>query len=268
MLSRYRATVHIFSAFALGAVVLAATAHAQQGAVTLEEDRWYDRMAGVFAGRVQLEGGYTFLTDRSADTRITQHAVPDMLLRYGLTKRLELRLGWPGFVSTEYDGPLAPPSFNETLKPNVGFMWDALDQNGLFPQTALLAAVPITLEGNPFALNSLQPLSQVLYCWYVSDRMSFGGSTGLALFHEFGDHFVQLQQTASVDYLWSDCLSTFTQWEMLVDHGSANDGSQHLLSTGMSFLWTERLQTTWRIGVGLNERAPNFLTGIRFALRF
>jgi hypothetical protein len=33
-------------------------------------------------------------------------------------------------------------------------------------------------------------------------------------------------------------------------------------------LWTERLQTTWRLGVGLNERAPNFLTGIRFALRF
>ena len=268
MLSQYRVALHIISTFALATVVLAATAHAQQITAPLAENSWNDRMTGIFAGRVQLEGGYTFLSDRSADTRITQHAVPDLLLRYGLTERLELRLGWPGFVSTEYDGPLAPPSFNDTLKPNVGFMWDVSNQNGWFPQTALLAAVPITLQGNPFALNSLQPLSQVLYCWYVSDRMSLGGTTGVALFHEFGDHFVQLQQTASVDYLWSDRLITFTQWEMLVDHGSADDGSQHLLSTGLSFLWTDHLQTTWRFGVGLNERAPNFLTGIRFALRF
>lgn len=225
-------------------------------------------MAAIFAGRVQLEGGYTFLADRSAGTRITQHAVPDLLLRYGLTERLELRLGWPGFVSTEHDGSPAPPSFDDVLEPNVGFMWDALNQNGWVPQTALLAAVPVTLEGNPLTMNSLQPLSQVLYCWYISDRTSVGGTTGVAFFREFGDHFVQLQQTVDVDYLWSDRLSTFAQWEVLVDHGSADDGAQHLLGTGLSFLWTERLQTTWRISVGLNERAPNFLTGIRFALRF
>ncbi len=265
---RYRVTLHILATFAVGAVVSAATAHAQPGIASSEENRWNERMAGVFAGRVQLEGGYTFLADRSADTRIRQHVVPDLLLRYGLTERLELRLGWPGFVSTQYDGPAAPPSFDDTLEPNVGFMWDALNQDGWVPQTALLAAVPITLEGNPFTMNSLQPLSQVLYCWYVSDRTSLGGTTGVALFREFGDHFVQLQQTADIDYLWSDRLSISAQWEVLVDHGSADDGTQHLLGTGMSFLWTQRLQTSLRLGVGLNERAPNFLTGIRFALRF
>ena len=55
---------------------------------------------------------------------------------------------------------------------------------------------------------------------------------------------------------------------MLVDHGSADDGAQHMLGGGFSYLLTERLQITWQAGPGLNEAAPDFLTDVRFAYRF
>ncbi len=154
------------------------------------------------------------------------------------------------------------------LEPNVGFMLDLWAQEGILPQTAVLAAVPITLEGNPFALAGLQPLSQLLYRWDLTGRLALGGTTGLALFDVDGDHFIQLQQTVNLDYVLTDRLGTFVEWEMLVDHGSALDGPQHMLGGGVAYLLTERLQVGWRAGLGLNRRAPDFLTDLRFAYRF
>jgi len=218
-------------------------------------------------GRTQIEGGYSFAYDRTNHSNATQHVVPDLLVRYGLTDRLEVRLGWPGLVSTHYDGPLAAQSRDETLAPTVGFMFDLWPQQGWLPQTAVLASVPISFQGNPFTMESFQPLSQVLYCWDLSDRLALGGSTGLALFRFEGDNFTQLQQTVSLDWTMTDRMASFLEWEMLVDFGSDDDGSQHLLGGGFSFLLTDRLQLTWRAGIGANDRAPDFVTGISFAYR-
>lgn len=227
-----------------------------------------DRIMALAAGRVQVEAGYVYLVDESAGARATQHAVPDLLLRVGLTDRLEVRVGWPGFVSTHFDQPNAAASSSGTVDPNVGFMYDLISQDGLIPQTAVLASLPITLTGNSFAQESLQPLSQVLYNWYLSERFIAGGATGVALFRESGDNFTQWQQTISVDYLCTDSISTFAELQLLVDHGSADDGWQSLIAGGLSHPLSNRTQLTWRAGLGLNGRAPDFLAGVHFAYRF
>jgi hypothetical protein len=227
-----------------------------------------ERIGRLSRGRMQVEGGYSLLYDRAGGVRATQHALPDLLLRWGLTDRLEIRIGWPGWVATHYDGPGFSRSTDDTLDPNIGFMLDLWPQRGIVPQTAVLAAVPLTLEGNPFALDSFQPLSELLYRWQLTDRVGWGGTTGLALFDVAGDEFIQFQQTVGLDGLLTERLGLFGEWEMLVDHGSANDTSQHMLGGGVSFLATRRLQITWKTGLGLNDPAPDFLTDIRFAYRF
>lgn len=227
-----------------------------------------ERITAITQGRVQIEGGYVFTLDRHRGVAVAEHAVPDFLLRAGLTERLELRVGWPGYVATAYDEAGSTDWDDRVLDPNVGFMLDVFPQSGWRPQTAVLAAVPITLEGNPFALAGLQPLGQVLYCWYLGERASLGGTTGFALFHERGDHFTQVQQSASFDYLFTERLGGFAEWTVLVDCGSDDDGAQHMLGGGFSFLWTDALQVSWRAALGLNDRAPDFLTGVRCALTF
>lgn len=227
-----------------------------------------DRITSVTRGRAQLEGGYVFVHDRIGDTTVDQHILPDMLLRIGLTERLELRIGWPGYVSTCYGDALGSDTTSDTLNPNVGFMLDLFPQEGWRPQTALLAAIPITLDGNPLTMDGMQPLAEVLYCWYPRERWTVGGSTGFGLIEQAGDHYLQLEQAVNVDYLLAPRLGTFLEWSVLVDHGSADDGTQHLLSFGTSFLWTDSFQVSWRAGLGLNQRAPDVLTGVRFALRF
>jgi hypothetical protein len=227
-----------------------------------------DRLYGALEGRFQIEGGYTFSYDTPGNSHATEHVLPDLLFRYGLTEHFEIRLGWPGLVSTHYDGPLADQSDDDVLAPTIGCMLDLWPQNGWRPQTAVLASVPIDFDGDPLTMDSFQPLSQLLYLWEINDRLLVGGSTGFALFHIDGDHFVELQQTLSLDRLLTDRVIGFMEWEMLVDHGSANDGTQHLLGGGVSFLITDHVQATWRAGIGLNQRAPDFVTGIRFAYRF
>jgi len=227
-----------------------------------------ERISAVTQGRVQIEAGYVFTLDRADGTKTWEHAVPDLLFRVGLTERLELRLGWPGYVATIREDAAGRSSSDRTLDPNVGFMLDLFPQQGWRPQTAILASVPITLEGNPFALESLQPLSQVLYCWYLTDRLSFGGTTGLSLFDDQGDQFIELQQSADVDYLLFDRLGAFVEWTVLVDHGSADDGAEHMLGGGLAVLCNDHFQVSWRAAIGLNQRAPDWLTGVRCALRF
>jgi hypothetical protein len=226
---------------------------------------WWDRLGGLARGRVQIEGGYVYTFDRVSGARVSEHALPDLLLRVGLTERLEIRIGWPGWVWTRIEGE---GTSEETLDPNVGLMLDLWEQQGWRPQTAILAAVPVTLEGDPFALDSLQPLAELLYLWHLGERWTIGGTTALALFDLEGDRFVQLEQTASADYLLAPRLSTFIEWTMLADHGSADDGAEHMLGAGVSWLVTERIQASWRAAAGLNDRAPQFLTGIRCAVRF
>ena len=54
----------------------------------------------VPAGRLQVEGGYQFTADR----RVDNHAMPLLLLRAGLAKKLELRVSWDGLSWTENNG--------------------------------------------------------------------------------------------------------------------------------------------------------------------
>ncbi|MGQ9575433.1 MAG: transporter [Thermoguttaceae bacterium] len=227
-----------------------------------------DRISALTGGRVQIEAGYVFTSDGGLGQRTMEHTLPDFLLRVGLSRRLELRLGWPGYVATLEDGPGGRQTTDRTLRPNVGLMLDLWPQRAWIPQTAVLGSVPITLEGDLLAMESLQPLSQLLYAWYLTGRLALGGTTGFSVFQHQGDHFLQFEQTASADWLLSDRLGAFVEWTVLVDHGSAEDGSEHLLGGGLSLLGTDRFQVSWRAGVGLNERAPDFVTGVRCAVRF
>jgi hypothetical protein len=215
-----------------------------------------------------LEGGYSLLHDSASGGSNTQHASPDLLLRLGLTDRLELRIGWPGYVANSSDDPTLGSTSSGTLDPNVGLLCDLWGQRGLLPQTAVLVAVPVPLEGNPFALNSLQPLTELMYSWQTNEWTAITGRSGFAIFDAAGDNYTQFQQSLSWDVILTDRLGAFVSWNMLVDHGSWNDASQLMAGGGLSLLLTERFAVSWRVGVGLNSPAPDFLNDIRFAYRF
>lgn len=227
-----------------------------------------EQIEAITQGRVQLEGGYSYIHDRLAGVGRSEHLFPDLLLRVGITERLELRLGWGGYLARWYDDGGAAADASGWLDPTVGFMYDLVDQSGWVPQLAISAAIPVSMQSSPLASSSFQPLCRALYRWDLSDRWGLEGTTGLAWREDSGSRFWQIEQTVGIDYLLSRQLDLFSEWQMLVDLGSVDDGTQHVLSLGAAWAWSDRYQLSWRVGMGLNDRSPDFLTAIRFAVRF
>ncbi len=229
---------------------------------------WTQRIARLVRGRTQLEGGYSYLRGSVGGSNWAQHTLPDMLLRFGLTDRLELRLGWPGYVSSNSDDPVSSGGHTGTLDPNVGLLYDLWQQRDLLPRAAVLVAIPVPLEGNPFALNSLQPLTELMYSWETSDRTAVTGRSGFAIFETAGDNYTQFQQGVSFDVILTQRLGAFVSWDMLVNQRSWSDTSQHMAGGGLSFALTDRFAICWRSAAGLNSAAPDFLNDIRLVYRF
>lgn len=228
----------------------------------------FRRLFNAARGRVLIEGGYAYVDDAAGPYRVSEHVVPDLLLRVGVTERLEVRVGWPGVSVINERGPLGDWNETRTLDPNVGVMWDLCGQDGWAPQAAVLASLPITLSGDRFAMNSVQPVSGLLYQWQLTDALALGGESSVALFRDDGDHYLQWQQAVDLDYLLTERVGLFTQWQVLADDGSELDLTRQMLSGGLSWLCIDRLQITWRIGTGLNDAAPDLLTDIRFGFLF
>lgn len=70
----------------------------------------------------------------------------------------------------------------------------------------------------------------------------------------------------NVDYLLTDRIAAFAEWQM--DADLSGDRTQHLLSVGAGYQWTDAIQVSFRIGAGLTPDSPDFLAGIRWSLRF
>jgi hypothetical protein len=107
------------------------------------------------------------------------HPFPDLLLRFGLTDRLELRLGWPEYVRGHSGDPALGGWFSGTTDPNVGLAYD--------------------LWG--------QPLTELMYAWQISDRTAVTGRSGLAVLKSDGDRYTQFHQSLSFDVMLTERLA-------------------------------------------------------------
>lgn len=237
---------------------------------TTDRPQFTESSQTLIRGRLQIEGGYTLNYDDEDDIRLIQHFFPDLMVRYSLTDDFEIRGSWPGIIFSHFTDDLVGDSgsFDDGTNPNVGFKLALWDQRDAIPQTALSASAPIETDGAAFSLPSLQPIVDVLYSWAIDDRLIVSGSTGVALLRANGDDFFDLQQSVSADYLITKRYGAYAEWIAFFRHKSAVNIDQYLADIGVYYLVTEHLQIDGRVGVGLNDVAPDFFTGVGFSYRF
>ena len=73
------------------------------------------KLAGI--GRIIMESAYSFIENRGV---ASTHSYPELLFRYGLTDRLELRLGWNTRLAVLGTGFLAPTPVKMTRSTGEG----------------------------------------------------------------------------------------------------------------------------------------------------
>jgi hypothetical protein len=238
----------------------------------LESDRpnFTQSSKTVGAHRFQVESGWTFIHGVGGDASHDSHDLPELLLRYGLAERLELRVEWTeGIVFDRFTDRSTGRVVTETgsTDMDVGFKYAISKQDRWRPESALIVSVFEPVGSPQQSSRQADVVFNYCYSWDLTKKLALGCSTGCFWTAEQGDHFSQFFQSACLQYDLTEKLHVYNEWFVLLQQGSGDDRPQHYDDAGVTYLVTPNLQLDWRAGVGLSDAADRFFTGCGVTVR-
>lgn len=245
-------------------VTTASPAAAQLAAEPLVTDRpdFTESAVTVAPGQFQLESGYTF-------TRIGpegEHAVGEVLLRAGLTERIELRLGGGSLLIR--DDELAERSgLDDTF---VGVKVRIAEERGRIgagsPGVAVLAGTTLPTGSGGFGADAAQPGATLALAWTLSDRVGIASNVGYTYASDGGDRFDEFSGSVAVGYSLTERWGSYLEaYGFAVGDGGTDTA---FLNGGVTYLFSPDLQVDARIGAGLNGVDPDYFVGVGIARRW
>jgi hypothetical protein len=238
----------------------------------LESDRpdFTESSATVGYRRLQIESGYTFTQAIGGDPTHDAHDLPELLVRYGVAERLELRLAWDeGMVfdraTDRNSGRVVTENGSTDLE--FGFKYALTKQDKWRPQSAIIVSVSAPVGAPSQSSRQVDTMVNYLYSWEFTKKVSLNCSTGNLWTAESCDRFSRFSQSASLEYELTKKLHIFSEWFAFLRRDSNDNRPQHYYNAGLSYLVTPNLQLDWRAGVGLNDAADGFFTGCGLVVR-
>lgn len=229
----------------------------------------------VPAGRFQLEGGYTF-TLNNRPRRSRSHTAPEMLLRAGLFENVELRLGWEGYTWLNEQVPDRSRASRRIVRTEqsqggsdlyLGFKHKLFEQDALRPHLGLIPAVTLPGGSTGNSSGDVDPEFKLAWAYDLAEGLSLAGNFNLGVPTDEGRRFVQ--SAASVSLAFDVLENAGLYVEYFGFYPAATDaGAAHTFNGGLTWRITERFQIDWRAGIGLNDEAEDFFTGVGFAVRW
>ncbi len=219
--------------------------------------------AVVPRGYFQIETGVTY-SDEGSESRTLEY--PGTLIRIGLPKRLELRLGTQGFVS-EFEG-------NETTgygDSEIGTKLYLWQESGWRPEAAFLASVSIPTGNNSFSTRHADPSFRFLFSHSLTETVSLAYNVGAAwetVTTSSGNATLSdLQYTLAAGFALTDRIGAFAEL-FGATPVSSGGGSAVSVDGGLTYLLRPNVQFDVALGAGVTDDAPDwFLTaGVSFRL--
>ena len=252
---------------ALGLLLSVTTAAGAQKRDTLpaiDTDRpdFTDGVHTVARGHIEFEAGYTYQQARGADAGHSQ-SVPEALLRVGLLRRVELRLG-ENYLVERGTGINAPSvhGFDDTY---LGTKVTTTEQHGAVPALSFELKVNLPSGSDAISAHRALPGAALLLGWETSSPWSagmeaFGTRTADDHAQAIGSLSVQYQATRRVQAYGE----LFTLQPVNAGIGAR---AEHYANSGVLFLLSNDAQVDARIGFGLNHSADRYFVGFGFAVR-
>jgi hypothetical protein len=243
----------------------------------IETDRDSFTPATTIAGRRRLivESAYSFIDNRRFKET---HSLPELILRYGLTDRIELRLGWNyevGGIGDEVSGAGAadegsanPGRLLREYNLFYGAKIRVTDQNRWLPQSALILQGFTPTGGSTGANTATQLVATYVAGWQFPNRWKFDAAIRYGTARESGDHFNIWAPSAVLKVPFGEKWAGHVEYFGFYSSGKAADFSQHFISHGLHYLVTPNLEVGFRLGWGLNDQTPRFFSNVGFGWRF
>ena len=233
-----------------------------------DRDSFTPATTTVGTGRVLFESAYSFIENR--DTKNTQ-SFPELVTRFGLTDRVEFRLGWNyeigggGSVSNgDSGGELEEPGSKKDSQMLYGFKFTLTEQKTWIPQSACIVQGTTPTSG-PESTSDFQ-LGYV-FGWKFLDDWQLDSSIRYLSTKEEGDHFNEWAPSVVLKIPVAEHWNVHGEYFGIFTDGRASNTDAQYFSPGIHYLISPNCEVGIRLGWGLNHDAANFFTNVGFGLR-
>ena len=230
----------------------------------------------VGCGVFQLEGGYSYFYKDGEGKIEASHTGPEMLLRYGISEDIEVRLRWNyvwQFIDVEPD-----ESGSEDLRYSIKLQMTRQPEQGLLPTSALELRGSAPTGGEAYSTGQVEFSLDYIYQWELSEGVTVAGSTGYGTdgFGDFGlvpdaptqEHFNALSQSAVLGLELTESNTMYAEWFGIYSDGLEDEFVISVFNIGIDHYVTDDFVLDVRAGVGLSEDADDFFVGVGGGYRY
>jgi hypothetical protein len=206
------------------------------------------------------------------------HSVPELLLRYGLTDRVELRLGWNyevggagNEVSTAGAGEAeggAPGRLLREYTLQYGVKFRVTDQDAWVPRSVVVLQGATPTGGSAGTSTASQLLAAYAAGWQLPNRWRVDTAFRYATASEDGDRHNLWAPSAVLRVPVGEGWAAHVEYFGVFSSGKAADDVRHFVSPGLHCLLTPDLEVGVRLGWGLNDQSARFFANTGVGWRF
>jgi hypothetical protein len=225
-------------------------------------------------GRFILESAYSFIDNRGVKET---HSFPEILLRYGLTERIELRLGWNaeiGGAGSTVSGSTGGNPFEEPgaiereYNLAYGVKVGLSEQRRLLPRSTVIVQAYTPTGGSAGISTATTLVSTLAAGWELPNRWRFETAIRYGLDSEHGDRFSQWFPSAVLRVPIGEKLAAHAEYFGGATSGKEANRTVHFFSPGVHYLMTPDLEVGFRLGWGLNDQSARFFVNAGLGWRF
>lgn len=228
----------------------------------------------VGRGVFQVESGYLYLYKDAHGEVESSHSTPEMLLRYGLSDDIEVRLRWNyawRFIEDEPD-----------LQGAQDMIWSVklqmTEARGWCPESALEIRSSVPTGGSDFSIGKVKAGFSYIYGWELMEDVTLYGSTvyapnGLGEFSLVPEEpeavsFDVWAQSAALGAELTEKNTAYIEWFGLFSNGLEEEFTLSFVNAGFDHYFSDNFLIDFRVGMGLTEDSEDFFTGIGGGARF
>jgi Putative MetA-pathway of phenol degradation len=225
-------------------------------------------------GRFIFETAYSFVDNRGVKET---HSFPEFLVRYGLTERIELRLGWNaevGGAGSSVSGSTGGQPFREAdatereYTISYGAKFRLNDQRRLLPRGIVIVQAGTPTGGSEGIAPATALVATYAAGWELPRRLRFDAAIRYGLDSEHGDRFSQWAPSAVLRVPIGEKLAAHAEYFGIMTSGKEVNRTVHFISPGVHYLVTPELEIGVRLGWGLNDQSARFFANTGLGWRF